>query len=186
MNWKFLALMIAVPACTVCADEKPAEAAKPAPLPEAAPAAATNPAAGTSKAPATTETAPKAEPLPSLLPDQILPPPVPRPQPQALRPARSGSTLRPPTTALDLELRIRYSKARAIAESDPKVRAAWDRSRAAATDYEKRTALKSYYDALFRRMLAIDRGIAPLVDGRRRDQTGSLEQMQIAPTVPQR
>ncbi|MEQ1853749.1 MAG: hypothetical protein ABMA01_19410, partial [Chthoniobacteraceae bacterium] len=62
----------------------------------------------------------------------------------------------------------------------------WEDSREAGTDYEKRQSLKRYYDALYRRMLAIDRGIAPLVDGRKRDQSVALEQLQIAPTVPQR
>jgi hypothetical protein len=189
MFLKPLFLLLAVPVSVALADDKAPAAGKAAPLPEApaaAPATTPSPASDAAKALPLAEPAPRLEPLPLLLPDQILPPSKPQRQPVPPQPRKLGSTLRPPTTALDLELRIRYRKARNIAESDPKVREAWESSRVAGTDYEKRQALKRYYDVLYGRMLSIDRGIAPLVDGRKRDQAVALEQLQIAPTVPLR
>jgi hypothetical protein len=85
---------------------------------------------------------------------------------------------------VELELRIRFQKARNIADASEKVRAAWDSSRNLKTDYAKRQALKHYYDVLFAQMLVVDRGIAPLVEQRRKTEIAGLTQTQIAPTVP--
>lgn len=124
------------------------------------------------------------EPLPSLLPEGIPPALKAAPVPKILDPRKPASLFRPPETAADLDQRIRYRKARNIADADAKVRAAWDESRSARTDYAKRQALKRYYDTLFARMLAIDRGIAPLVAQYREQKGASIEQVRIAPTVP--
>ncbi len=90
--------------------------------------------------------------------------------------------LHPPTTSAELDLRIRYQRARNTAESERTVRMAWDESRAAKTDLAKRGALKRYYDALHARMLAIDGGIAALVGQRKRYEGALLEQLRISPT----
>lgn len=121
---------------------------------------------------------------PSLLPDEI--PPYAR-RPAAATPpvAKSGTPATPAAApAPEIDLRIRYRKARNIAESDGKVRAAWDQSRAMRTDDGKRRALKRYQDLLYAKMLSIDRAIAPLVEQRRKEGQYYLEQTKIAPTVP--
>ena len=124
------------------------------------------------------------EPLPSLLPEGIPPPLKVTPVPKILDPKKPASLFRPPETAGDLDQRIRYRKARNIAEADANVRAAWVESRDAKTDYAKRQALKRYYDTLFGKILAIDRGVAPLVAQYREQKGASLEQVRIAPTIP--
>jgi hypothetical protein len=118
---------------------------------------------------------------PSLLPDEI--PAVPR---QPVPPVGMKEKLSTPlaSTASALDLRIRYQKARNIAEANEKVRAAWGESRSAKTDHGKRQALIRYRNALYATMLAIDKGIAPLVEQRRKAQNHLLEQTHIAPTVP--
>jgi hypothetical protein len=107
---------------------------------------------------------------------------VPAPKPPLPLARKNSATLRPPTTSADLDMRIRYRRARNIAESDTAVRAAWDESRAAKTDHAKRQALKRYYDALLTRVLAIDKGLAPLVEQRKKYEGVVLEQLRIAPT----
>jgi hypothetical protein len=87
-------------------------------------------------------------------------------------------------TANDLDLRIRFRQAQSRAAQDPVIQGAWEESRVAVTDYDKRAALKSYYQMLFKRMLALDKGIAPIVDDRQRYQLRRLEQTRIDPTDP--
>ncbi len=141
------------------------------------------------KAPAkdTEKTFPLGDPLPlpstppSLLPDEI--------PPRALRPGampggKPAATAKPKVTAEDIDLRIRYRKARNIAETNDKVRSAWEYTRYPKTDEEKRQALRRYYDLLFAQMLAVDRGIAPLVEKSRKSEIATLTQTRIAPTVP--
>jgi len=127
-----------------------------------------------------------APPLPSLLPDDI--PRAQRPAgpagPGTPAPDKPGFALKPKVTADDIDLRVRYRKARNIAEGNDKVRSAWEYSRYPRTDEEKRQALRRYYDLLFSQMLAVDRGIAPLVEKSRKAQTAALMQTKIAPTVP--
>jgi hypothetical protein len=128
-------------------------------------------------------TAPGSAAKPSLLPDEI---------PSAVRPSvapgpsggvKERRTPRLASAASELDMRIRYRKARNVAEAGEKVRAAWDESRASTTDHGKRQALKRYQDLLFTKMLSIDKGIAPLVDQRRKAERALLEQTRIAPTV---
>jgi hypothetical protein len=121
---------------------------------------------------------------PSLLPDEI---PAYARQPAVVAPAvaKTGTPATPlAATASEIDLRIRYRKARNIAESNEKVRAAWDESRTMKTDDGKRRALKRYQDLLYAKMLSIDRGIAPLVEQRRKSENYLLDQTQITRTVP--
>ena len=150
--------------------------AEPVPAPPAKP-----PAAQTEQILPREDSAFRPASRPSLLPDEIPSPATP--------PAASGAkreTVPTPlaSTASELDLRIRYRKARNIAEANDKVRAAWDESRAARTDHGKRQALKRYQSFLFAKMLSFDRGIAPLVEQRRKAENFLLEQTHIAPTVP--
>jgi hypothetical protein len=97
---------------------------------------------------------------------------------------KTRTTLKPPATATDLDLRIRFRKAQSKAASDPAIQAAWEESRLAVTDYDKREALKGYYQMLFKRMLALDKGIAPLVADRQQYSLRRLQQTRIDPTDP--
>jgi len=92
------------------------------------------------------------------------------------------TALLPPKTAADLDLRVRYRQAHTKASTDPAVRAAFEESRDAATDYAKRAAMKSYYERLFKKMLSYDKGIAPLVEDRQRYNMRRLTQSRLAPT----
>jgi hypothetical protein len=97
---------------------------------------------------------------------------------------KTRTTLKPPTTASDLDLRIRFRKAQSRAASEPAIQALWEESRVAVTDFDKREALKSYYQLLFKRMLSLDKGIAPLVEDRKRYSLRRLDQTRIEPTDP--
>lgn len=97
---------------------------------------------------------------------------------------RTRTTLKPPATASDLDLRIRFRKAQSRAASEPAIQALWEESRVAVTDYDKREALKGYYELLFKRMLALDKGIAPLVEDRKQYNLRRLSQTRIEPTDP--
>jgi hypothetical protein len=130
------------------------------------------------------EPVPRPGTPPSLLPNDI-PPAGKRPGfAQAPAGGKPGPIPKQVTAGVELELRIRYRKARNIADVSEKVRAAWDSSRNLKNDYAKRQALKRYYEVLFAQMLAVDRGIAPLVEQRRKAEIAALTQTQIAPTVP--
>jgi hypothetical protein len=116
--------------------------------------------------------------------------------PEGLAPSRKGdpvrpgmppkgrSTLTPPTTSVELDARIRYRQAQSRAVNDAAVQSLWADSRAAKTDFEKREALKSYYTLLFRKMVALDKGIATLVEERKRVALRRLDQTRIEPTDP--
>ncbi|MEK0451608.1 MAG: hypothetical protein RL088_3876 [Verrucomicrobiota bacterium] len=97
---------------------------------------------------------------------------------------KSRNTLLPPATSTDLDLRVRYRKARTVAERDPAVVAAWEESRAARTDYAKRESLKRYYDLIRAKVLAIDRAVAPLLEERHRFSSKKLDQTRVDPTDP--
>ena len=98
-------------------------------------------------------------------------------------PRRDMSAPRMADITSDADMRIRYAKARNLAEADAKVRAAWEESRGARTDFEKRDALKRYEDLLCAKMISLDRRIEPLVKQRRDARRALLEQRNIAPTV---
>ena len=177
-------LLLALLCVTPLLAGEPAKIEKPATPPTTPLPLVTNPTAEADKLFPLAARPAVAEPLPSLMPEGI-PPALKRPFfPKAPDAKKPSPTLRTPETAADLDQRIRYRKARSIAESDAKVRAAWEESRAAKTDYAKRQALKRYYDTLYGKMLALDSGIAPLVEQRRDPKQASLDQLQIAPTVP--
>ena len=120
----------------------------------------------------------RLKPAPSVLPNNV-PPPAKRSPNQP----RTRTALKPPTTSADLDLRIRYREARNHSATDPIVQAAWEESREAKTDFEKREAMKRYYTALYKKMLALDKGIAPLVTERERVALHRLDQTRIEPTA---
>lgn len=128
---------------------------------------------------------PIGDPLapPSLLPDEI--PATPARRTAGPTPAAPGKSvsLKPQATAAEFDLRIRYRKARNVAERTAPVRAAWDDSREAKTDLRKRQTLRRYYDVLFAQMVSVDRGIAPFVEQRHQAENARLTQSRIAPTV---
>ena len=165
-------------------------AADPVPngTPDAAPASPSTPA----KIPAADEdkALPLADPihlpaaLPSLLPDEIPPHAKRAEKTDPAAGMKPGAKLKQQATAAELDLRIRYRKARNVAETNDSVRAAWEQTRYPRSDQEKRDALRRYYDLLFAKMLSADRGIAPLVEERRKTETATLTQTRIAPTVP--
>ena len=180
---KHLALWFAVFAVRSASAAEPVPSGKPEPSP-ALPLAPAPPPPDPDKVLPLGDPIPRTMAPPSLLPDEI-PAATKRPAPAGPPAAgKPGSSLKPQATAADLDLRIRYRKARNVAETNGKVRAAWDDSRDAKTDHDKRQALKRYYDVLFGQMLAMDRGIAPLVEQRRKAEFAPLTQTHIAPTVP--
>ena len=120
----------------------------------------------------------RLKPAPSLLPDD-----VPEPAKRNAQ-TRPRTVLKPPTTSVDLDLRIRYREARNRAASEQTVQTAWEDSRTAKTDFEKREAMKRYYTALYKKMLALDKAIAPLVTERERVALRRLDQTRIEPTDP--
>lgn len=106
----------------------------------------------------------------SILPDAI-------PARTKRSPARIPlATRKPASIAAELDLLIRYRKARTFAETNDNVAAAWEDSRYPKSDAQKRAALIRYYDLLFSKMLTFDRGIAPLVMERRKAYTSALSQ----------
>lgn len=162
----------------LAAEPAPPDKSEPPPTLPLAPA----PIPDADKIPPLGDPFPRSTSPPSLLPDEI---PAAAQRPSSGRPpGKPGASLKPQATAAELDLRIRYRKARNVAESNGKVRAAWEVSRDAKTDHEKRQSLKRYYAVLYAQMLAVDRGIAPLVQERRKAEFAALTQTQIAPTVP--
>lgn len=176
---KNLALCFAIFAVRSAPAAEPVPSGNPDPSPVLPLAPAPAPAADAEKLLPLGDPIPRPTATPSLLPDEI---PAAATRPPSGRPPAAGKKRQ--ETAAELDLRIRYRKARNVAETNAKVRAAWDDSRDAKTDHAKRQALKRYYDVLFAQMLAADRGIAPLVVERRKAEFAALTQTQIAPTVP--
>jgi hypothetical protein len=95
---------------------------------------------------------------------------------------KTRSTLKPPTTSADLAARIRYREAHTRAVNDPKIQAIWQESRQVPTDGQKRDALRRYYGALYTRILALDKTVAPIVEERRRNSLKRLDQTRVDPT----
>ena len=54
----------------------------------------------------------------------------------------------------------------------------------ALTDYEKRDALRRYYNTLYKRIVSFDKGLKTLVDERQRLSLRRLDQTRIDPTDP--
>ncbi len=180
----FPALCFAILAARAACAADPATADKPDALPTFPGTPAKTPAKDEEKPLPLGDPLPLPSTPPTLLPDEI--------PPRALRPGtanpitggKPSASTKPKVTAEDIELRIRYRKARNIAEASEKVRSAWEYTRYPKTDEEKRQALRRYYDLLFTQMIAVDRGIAPLVEKSRKTGIATLTQTRIAPTVP--
>ncbi len=125
----------------------------------------------------------RIKPSPSLMPDGIDPAGrTDKTKPGALPKGRS--TYRPPTTSTDLDLRIRYRQAQSRVLDDPSLKALWQQSRGARTDYARREALRSYYQLMFQKMVATDKGLLPLVQERQRYTMNRLDQNRVEPTDP--
>jgi len=180
---KNLALLIVIAAVRTAFTAEPVPPGNPDPSPALSLAPAKASATDAEKVLPASDPIPRPTVTPSLLPDEI---PAATKRPASAKPpagAKPGGALKPQATAADLDLRIRYRKARNVAELNAKVRAAWDNSRDVKTDQDKRQALKHYYDLLFAQMLAVDRGIAPLIEQHRKAEVAVLTQTHIAPTV---
>jgi hypothetical protein len=180
---KHLSLCCVIACARLAHAADPSPAGNPDPLPSFLTTPATPPAADPDKSLPFGDPLPRAGTTPSLLPDEI---PSGTKRPSKKNPpagGKPGAMLKPQATGGDLDMRIRYRKARNAAETNEQVRAAWQDSREAKTDYEKRQALKRYYELLFARMLGSDRGIAKLVEARHKAEIAGLTQVRIAPTV---
>jgi hypothetical protein len=119
----------------------------------------------------------------SLIPEGLAPPR----KSDTLRPGmppRGRSTLTPPTSTSELDRRIRFRQAHTRAVNDATIQSLWADSRSAKTDYEKRAALKGYYTALYRKMAALDKSIAPLIEERKVIALRKLDQTRVEPTDP--
>lgn len=183
LRMKSLPLLFAFAISSLALAQDPAPAADPAAKPEAAPAQE-NPA----KVPQ--ELAPLPDPAPGELPENrtrseqgLVPDGVPK-SPKIDERARGRSTLKPPATSAELENRIKFRNAHTRASNDPKIQALWEESRKAPTDYEKRDALRRYYTTLYKRMVSLDKSIAPLVEERSKVSLRRLDQTRIDPTDP--
>ena len=97
---------------------------------------------------------------------------------------KGRTTLLPPVNSEDLEMRIRYRKARTFAERDAAVVAAWDASREARADYAKREALKRYYDLIQAKIKAVDPVVAGALGERYDKAMKRLSQTRVEPTDP--
>ena len=97
---------------------------------------------------------------------------------------KDRTTLLPPVTSTDLDLRIRYRKARTFAEQAPAAVAAWEESRVAKTDYAKREALKRYHELIRVKVLALDPAVAPILNERHAYVLKTLSQTRVDPTDP--
>ena len=134
-------------------------------------------------APSATPAKPSAEPAPSLMPEGI----DPVGKPDKAKPGwlpKGHSTYQAPKTANDLDLRIRYRQAESRVLEDSALKALWQQSRTARTDYAKRDALRTYYRLMFQKMVAVDKGILPLVQDRERFTMNRLDQTRVEPTDP--
>lgn len=72
--------------------------------------------------------------------------------------------------------RIRYREAKTRALKDPAVQQEQERAENAATDSEKREALKNYYKLLHARMLKIDGSLGPQITAKEAQVTASFSQ----------
>ncbi len=117
----------------------------------------------------------------ALVPEKVTTNKKPAPGSTGNRP-KNRTALLPPQTPGDLDLRVRYRVAHTKASTDPAVRAAWEDSRDAHTDFAKRAALKNYYELLNKKILAIDKGVAPISDDRSHYYIRRITQSRVAPT----
>ncbi len=127
---------------------------------------------------------PASDALNPLLPDALSTPKKKKEDERPGVPPKGKSTLRPPATSAELDARIRFRQAHTRVVNEPAIQSLWEASRVAPTDFEKREALKTYYTALFKKMTALDKGIATLIEERKRVALHRLDQTRIEPTDP--
>ncbi len=123
-------------------------------------------------------------PTPAVEPEvTLIPEPV---KEEKKKPAESPKSEKSKTAenAEELLERIHYREAYTKAQRDPKVAAEWERAAKARTDFEKREALKGYYQLLHARILKLDASVKKTSDLRRAASLRRLEQTRIDPTEP--
>lgn len=181
---KSLPLFFAFAISSLVLAQDPAPPADPATKPATPTAQKSEPALNPAELPPLPDPAPtgeserKAKSETSLVPDGV---------PKSSRideRQKNRSTLKPPTTSAELESRIKFRQAHSRASNEPAIQALWEESREAETDFEKRDALRRYYDTLYKRMLSFDKSLKPLVEERRRVSLRRLDQNRIDPTDP--
>jgi hypothetical protein len=84
----------------------------------------------------------------------------------------------------ELRARIRLRELKTKVSRDPQVQAELERASTALTDYEKREALKAYYNLLYGKIEKLDRSLKKRVDVLRKQSIHRLEQTRIDPTHP--
>lgn len=189
-------LFLAAPA--LHSQEAPSAPAQPAPELPAGPAPSKTdltPAEDVPVKPPMDASAPKLDLMPAedttippaestLIPEMIEP--VEKPQgteiPQPTKPAEPANRTAIAANLLETLVRFRNVQNRVVKE--PAVQAEWDTSESARTDYEKRAALRRYYQLLYARMEKIDGSLKPLIEERREVALRRLRQHKIDPTQP--
>ena len=81
----------------------------------------------------------------------------------------------------DLQARVRYRQAKTKALQDPKLQQLWARAQKAPSDQQKRELLKSFYDALYARILKINGSLKPRVKLARQSQQWRLAPQGFSP-----
>ncbi len=138
--------------------------------------------------------APSTEPVPpvapQLFPSEVTAPPEDSnreqllgtlPGPAASHAPRIGRTEK---SEEDVLAHIRFQRARVAAKTDPNVQSALDDAAAAATEYDRRAALKLYYNRLYDRMAKLDNRFAELLKKARAASNSLLVQTKVRPTEP--
>lgn len=138
---------------------------------------------------------PEPAPTDFLIPDNLPQNPKPQgraiPQPSSMpRSTTRGVTSapsKPSKTQIaedEVKQRIQYRLAKNKAVRDPAVQGAWDAAEKAATDLEKREAMKRYYTLLNARIRKIDGSLSKVAIERESTATRRLGETRIDPTEP--
>ena len=123
----------------------------------------------------------RAEPLP-LIPDA--PAPIEKPAGRAIREPRVEKRSKTETAADEIQQRVRFREVKTRALKDPAVQTEWERAHNMRTDYEKREALKSYFNRLYGRMRKIDGSLKKRIAVDEQRSMARLSQTRVDPTEP--
>ena len=170
----------------LAAQEKPSEAASAAPA-ESKPAPS-----GDTPADQRLELLPSAPapllPVPArpetlpLIPDA--PASAEKPAGRAITEPRVEKRSKTEAAADEVQQRVRFREVKTRALKDPAVQTEWERAHAMRTDYEKREALKSYFNRLYGRMRKIDGSLKKRIAEEQQRSLARLSQTRIDPTEP--
>lgn len=122
-----------------------------------------------------------AEDLP-LIPET--PEPTAKPATRAIPEAKGEKKSQTEIAAGELQQRIRLRQLKTRASRDPAVMADLERANAARTDFEKREAMRSYYQRLFGRMAKLDGSLKKRINEQQQRALRELEQTRVDPTEP--